>query len=165
MKQHPTLEGIFVTESGEVYTTRKNSGGTPENPRLLSGTIDKQGYIIYSLSEGKRKGHRLVAQTFIPNPNDLPKVNHLDENKQNNHINNLEWSTTKHNAQWSICQHKYTILHIPTGDVYETHSLNEFIEEHNLTTNLYQTYGKFRKTNGHRGYRVISITDESYKEQ
>ena len=164
MKEHPTLKNIFITESGEVYTTRKNSGGTPDNPKLLTGTIDKQGYRIYSFTEGKRKGHRLVCETYLPNPDNLPKVNHKDENKQNNHIDNLEWCTNRYNSQYSLCQKKYTILHIPTGEVFETHSLNQFIEEHNLTTNLYQTYGKSRKKQGHRGYRVINITDEDYKE-
>ena len=45
--------------------------------------------------------HRLVAQTFIPNPNVLPQVNHLDENKQNNNVSNLEWASCKENIRYS----------------------------------------------------------------
>lgn len=45
--------------------------------------------------------HRLVAEAFIPNPNNLSCVNHLDEDKLNNHVSNLEWCTIKHNTQYS----------------------------------------------------------------
>lgn len=57
----------------------------------------KQNYLIIGLMKnGKRKRllvHRLVAMTFIPNPQNLPEVNHIDKNKLNCNINNLEWCT------------------------------------------------------------------------
>jgi hypothetical protein len=43
MKEHPTLKGIFVNEEGEVCTTRKHSGGTPEAPKLLTGIEFQRG--------------------------------------------------------------------------------------------------------------------------
>lgn len=45
--------------------------------------------------------HRLVAQAFIPNPNNLPLVNHKDENPKNNHVNNLEWCDNRYNVKYS----------------------------------------------------------------
>lgn len=67
---------------------------------------DKMGYPIVMLSkDGKRKTkriHKLVAKAFIKNPNKYTIINHIDGNKTNNNINNLEWCTQKHNIQQSF---------------------------------------------------------------
>lgn len=62
------------------------------------------GYLTVGLHKNEQqktcKVHRLVAQAFIPNPNVLPEVNHKDENKTNNSIENLEWCDTKYNSNY-----------------------------------------------------------------
>lgn len=67
-------------------------------------SLDREnGYQLVCLSLGSRgsqcyvKIHRAVAQTFIPNPNNLPQVNHIDGDKENNYVNNLEWVTSQEN--------------------------------------------------------------------
>ena len=63
----------------------------------MKGCINTQGYVIYSLVNRSEFAHRLVGIYFIPNPKNLPFINHKDGNKINNDIINLEWCTPKEN--------------------------------------------------------------------
>lgn len=101
-KDIPNYEGMYQASNlGQIRSLRRN--GTLG--RILKGEIDDSGYIKVALSKNnkikKYKIHRLVAQTFIPNLNDLPQINHKDGNKKNNCINNLEWCTASYNTRHS----------------------------------------------------------------
>jgi hypothetical protein len=96
MKPVDGYAGIYsVTREGMVYSHR---GG-----RFLRLSLDNYGYRKVSLQvDCQRKTpkvHRLVAMAFLPNPNNLPLVNHKDLNKQNNTVDNLEWCDHKHNTR------------------------------------------------------------------
>lgn len=82
-----------VSEYGDV---RNDKTG-----RVLAKPLDKDGYVRYCLSENNKryyiKGHRLVAEHFLDKIKGKEIVNHIDENKQNNHFTNLEWCTVYEN--------------------------------------------------------------------
>lgn len=82
--------------------------------RILSQIVVNHGYKSVMLSMNgyvKRYNvHRLVAQAFIPNPDDLPEVNHKDENKQNNRVDNLEWCTGLYNCNYGSRNKKISFL-------------------------------------------------------
>jgi len=68
-----------------------------KNPILLKGGLGSQGYWTYNLVARRELAHRIIAKAFIPNPNNLPFINHKDGNKLNNSIANLEWCTPREN--------------------------------------------------------------------
>ena len=74
------------------------------NRIILKQCNSVRGYKQITLSKDNKRStkkvHRLVAEAFIPNPLKLPEVNHLDENKHNNSVDNLEWCTTRHNVNY-----------------------------------------------------------------
>ena len=74
-----------------------------KSKKILKICTNKYGYMVCCLHNKKqqiKKVHRLVAEAFIPNPQKLPQVNHKDENKTNNNVNNLEWCSNKYNCNY-----------------------------------------------------------------
>lgn len=82
-------KGYFVSPGGNVYNRHGD---------LMIGGIDHCGYHHVIVNRKNRNVHRLIAETFIPNPNNLPCVNHKDGNKQNNAVDNLEWCSHSENT-------------------------------------------------------------------
>lgn len=78
-----------ISDCGEVRNNRTN--------RMLIPVLTKNGYLRVGLDGKLCRIHRLVAEAFIDNPNGYTQVNHIDGNKCNNHVNNLEWCTPSQN--------------------------------------------------------------------
>ena len=97
MKDIQGYEGMYaVTSCGKVYSYKRK--------KFLKHFKRKDGYLEVGLhKDGEQKNyliHRLVAEAYLPNHNNLPCVNHKDENKENNALQNLEWCTQKYNANY-----------------------------------------------------------------
>jgi hypothetical protein len=106
-----------ITQAGEVFSHNIH--------RNLKQKTNKYGYKTVILQEnGYRKDftvHRLVALAFIPNPDNRPCVNHIDGDKSNNCVSNLEWVTEKENA--------YHAVHILGKGIGETHGMANLTEK------------------------------------
>ena len=151
-------EGIYeVSNLGRIKTLSRTINGRkmPEKIKKLDKT--KQGYLRIELSKNKINKkysvHRLVAQTFIDNANNYPCINHKDENKMNNNVDNLEWCTHLYNNLYNN-KHKRNCKKIKQLDenyniinIFE--SINEASEETNIIrTEISNCLNKRQKTAG-----------------
>ena len=91
-----------VTAQDECYKV-SSEGRISHNGRILSGSIHKDGYIFVNIRGKQYAKHRVIAEAFIPNPERKPFVNHIDGNKQNNKVENLEWCTQSENIKHAYC--------------------------------------------------------------
>ena len=125
-----SLKGLV--ECGEYYEVsnlgniRSCGRGKVKLRKLSVGT---DGYLQIRLHYNKKQKtygvHRLVAIAFIPNPNNLPEVNHIDKNRQNNNISNLEWLTHADNTRHSQNKKVKCYLYETNELVGTFNSLNE----------------------------------------
>ena len=112
-------EGLYeVSNLGRVrsvdrYYYRLHKG------KVLSLSKNANGYLKVVLScNGKCKTikvHRIVAEAFLPNPDNLPQVNHKDEDKTNNSVDNLEWCNAKYNLSYGTRKDKVRDTNIKNG--------------------------------------------------
>lgn len=128
----PDFPRYEVTTEGDVF----NQKGLKLKPQ-----VSNKGYLRVSLSNDRIKHkklsvHRLVAEAFIPNPNNLPQVDHKNEIKTDNHVSNLRWSTPLGNLEHSrviekASEAKFTKVRcITTGEIFN--SIKEAAETYNL---------------------------------
>ena len=91
-----------------------NQGRIKNSRKVMKTYFNNSGYECIDFTKEKVKTkhlvHRLVCQTFLENPNNLPEVNHKDENKSNNTLENLEWCSRSHNKQHSMARGTYDYL-------------------------------------------------------
>lgn len=120
MKKIKCYEDYSIDEYGNVYSYKSR--------RYVSQQKHKDGYFYVCLcKDGKRKLfaiHRLVATHFIENEDNLPQVNHKDENKENNEVSNLEWCDEKYNSNYGSARQRQAekvsraVVCIETGKVF-----------------------------------------------
>lgn len=179
-KQIEGYENLYeVSNLGRVRSVERPSRNKRNKNGVIKGKILKPGsnpvgYVIVSLYRDKKQKffqvHRLVAKAFIPNVMNKEQVNHIDGNKKNNNINNLEWATRSENMKHAIENGLFKIRKIEKAKEIEQLDLNnnviktwnscrEIVNKLNVTrsdiygccNNLYKTaYGfkwRYKKVN------------------
>ena len=159
-----------VTECGKIYShsrlIRAVSKSGLEYKRLVKGRWLKQfknedGYLVSNVcTEGVRiqkQVHRVVAEAWIPNPNNRPQVNHLDKTRDNPHYTNLEWSTVQENVEYSSA--KYYEIDLPSGETIEIFNLSKFCRDEGMNESDMQMMSRVSRglEYSYKGYVVRKI--------
>jgi hypothetical protein len=142
----------FISNYGHLISFRKYKNG-----KILKPICKNHNYLQVNLyNHNKMKSiniHRLVAKEFIENsnPNILIEVNHIDENKENNHYLNLEWCSSQYNTEYSQSKN-YKIL-FPNGHKKIIYNLRKFCRENNLNQgSMNQT---FKNNYIYKGFKIL----------
>lgn len=147
-------EGIYkVSKDGQVMNVRKN--------KTIKPLLNIYGYYSVRLhKDGNRRTafvHRLIAQAFIPNPDNKSEVNHIDGNKLNNDISNLEWVSHRENIIHSvdILNHqKRAVRCIETGIVYESIKAAALAVNGHKTGIAHASNGKIKTYKGYHWEKI-----------
>lgn len=154
-KDVPNYEGIYKASNfGRIKMVKRtltDSLGKKINKKehILKPRTGNRYYMIALYKNGKREDlllHRLIAQTFIPNPENKPFVNHKDENCFNNCSDNLMWCTQKENMNWGTINERMSKNSKSKRKVNQYDMDGNFIKQWDCMTDFYKSKGLKLKT-------------------
>lgn len=178
------IDGVDLSDKYEISSKGRfrildryvcNNGGKQfYEGRILNGYDNKCGYLARVLKVNKKrvtiKFHKLVAEKFLINPNGYKYVNHKDENKKNNDVNNLEWCTFQYNLCYGTRLER--IIKSNSKPVVQLDMEGNFIKEWSSASEAGRngfTYQNIRecvkgKHRQHKGYKWVSLEDYNKQE-
>ena len=138
-------EGLYqISTNGDIKRVWKSK------ETICKPSLDSNGYKQITLTKNKKrksyKIHKLVAITFINNKNNYKEINHKDENKLNNNVNNLEWCTRKYNCNYGNRNYKCT-----------RHRIHK-VGQYDLQNNLINTYSSLQDAERITGIKYQNIS-------
>ena len=157
--EHPNLKGFYGRKDGRVFSS-KGAYGSIRELKPVCIKSNNGYYLIYCGRDKNGKKiqilwHRFIAQIFIPNPNNLPQVNHLDEDKGNCCVDNLEWSTHLDNIRHSQDHwgRNFLIENLKTRERYEIINLSKWCNDTGVCRkSVYNVINKKQKST--KGYYI-----------
>ena len=157
-KDIPQYEGLYqVSNLGRIKSFRQSTKFHKEREYVLKTSLANNGYCqvtLYKDPTHRRKFlvHRLVAEAFIPNPENLPQINHIDEDPANNRVDNLEWCTAEYNNAYG------------TAKIRSIDSKSKPIEQYTLDNKLIAIYRSTRIASELLGINRGTLKDAIRKE-
>lgn len=135
----------FVSNMGRLLTTRQYGAN---RVAVMSPSLDPNGYYRTMLDGHTVKVHRIVAENWLENPLGLPTVNHIDCNRSNNRVDNLEWCSVKYNAWYGATHGSIKLCRHPRQDILTQAEREEIHRRY-----LEKTGGKKLPKNSHAHVR------------
>lgn len=149
-----------VDSDGNVFSLWNNRGKPRDVPFPLKTRLCPGGYLVVALWDGNGyqypRIHRLIAQMFIPNPENKPQINHINANKHDNRVLNLEWCTVQEN---SIHAYKMGLWKSPRtmlGKFNEKHPRSRPINQLSLDGKFLKSFPSINEA-GRQGFHMSNI--------
>ena len=135
---HPQWKQVILNGKRTIYSV-SNTGLVMNSKTnyILKANKSRKGYLLVGIENHSCKVHRLVAEAFIPNPENKPQVNHIDGNKSNNDVSNLEWVTQEENMKHAV---DTGLLELPKGGIEARHCIYTEKDVHDVCKLLEQEY-------------------------
>ena len=156
-------KGYLVSNYGRIKSLGDTENRYKRNiDKILLPSTKDNGYLFVTINGHHYYIHRIVAETFLPNPDNLPFVNHKNQYKKDNRVNNLEWCSEEYNSAYSIGR-KVKQIDIKTKRIVVSFdSVNQAAKAINGNSSCILSCCKRIKYNTYKGYIWRFINDNDY---